>query len=122
MPLMLENDPELRALFEEETVQWMGMLKNALRRLYRFPGDHQALETAQRAAHTLKGNLRMVGLQQAADLAAQMNDALRTALHDKRALTANEVLRWARWADQLSRLLIPHGIPYIGEISVEDKV
>ncbi|HEY58698.1 MAG TPA: hypothetical protein G4O04_09240 [Anaerolineae bacterium] len=62
MTLLLENDPELRDLFEQETSQWMSRLRAALRRLYRFPGDREALQEAQRAAHTLKGNLRMVGL------------------------------------------------------------
>ena len=119
MTLLLENDPELRRLFEQETRQWLWLLKQSLQRLYRFPGDREALSEAQRAAHTLKSNLYMVGLQEPAELASHLNDTLQVALDERLAVSSNDVILWARWVDQISKALLPYGIPYIANLHEE---
>ena len=122
MSPMLDEDPELRDLFVQETRQWLNTLRRALQRLYRFPGDREALQEAQRAAHTLKGNLRMAGLEAPASLAARLHAAFRTALNAKAPPTSADIVLWAQWTDTLSRQLVPYGVPYIGHTTTQNKV
>jgi len=61
-------------------------------------------------------------VEEAASLADRLNNAFRVALNEKTSLTPADIILWAQWADALSRQLVPHGIPYIGQISPQDKV
>lgn len=104
----LLQDPELHALFIEEVTQHLQALQQALRTLYRQPAQRDALAAAQRASHTLKGTLGMVGLQQAAALAADLDADLKLALRQVQPPTQALVIHWARQVDHLMHHLQPY--------------
>jgi two-component system sensor histidine kinase and response regulator WspE len=115
-------DPALLELFREEVRAHGATLTAGLLELEREPADPQRIEPLMRAAHSLKGAARIVGLDPAVQLAHEMEDAfvavqagrarvgpaeidvlLRGA--DLLALLSEEDLgRWATRHDEVARL------------------
>ena len=105
---LLDEDPELRELFRRETQQRIQTLRQALRRLYRHPEDADAWANAQRATHSLKGNLGLAGLDEAQRLAAALDEALVAARRAPTPLTPAQVVAWAHEVDRLAAALAPY--------------
>ncbi len=72
---MLE-DRELRDLFKVESDEHLRNLENGLLNLEAHPSDTQVLGEVTRAAHSLKGAARMLGLGRIESLAHQVEDTL----------------------------------------------
>ncbi|HXZ07890.1 MAG TPA: hybrid sensor histidine kinase/response regulator, partial [Paraburkholderia sp.] len=88
--------PSLIDLFREEARTQARVLNDGLLTLERRPGDATALEACMRAAHSLKGAARIVGVQVGVDLAHAMEDCF-VAAQEGRALLD------AAWIDALLR-------------------
>ncbi|MBN3806952.1 hybrid sensor histidine kinase/response regulator, partial [Paraburkholderia sp. Ac-20336] len=77
--------PSLIDLFREEARNQARVLDDGLLVLDRTPGDAAALEACMRAAHSLKGAARIVGVQAGVELAHAMEDCF-VAAQEGRAL------------------------------------
>ncbi|MFB9122241.1 hybrid sensor histidine kinase/response regulator [Paraburkholderia dipogonis] len=88
--------PSLIDLFREEARTQARVLNDGLLTLDRAPGDAAALEACMRAAHSLKGAARIVGVQVGVELAHAMEDCF-VAAQEGRALLD------AAWIDELLR-------------------
>ena len=64
----------LEELFQQEAQTQSRVLTDGLLALERSPGDAITLEACMRAAHSLKGAARIVGLQRGVDIAHRMED------------------------------------------------
>ncbi|HTJ92189.1 MAG TPA: Hpt domain-containing protein, partial [Pararobbsia sp.] len=64
----------LEELFQQEAQTQSRVLTDGLLALERSPGDAATLEACMRAAHSLKGAARIVGLQRGVDIAHRMED------------------------------------------------
>ncbi|MFL9955734.1 hybrid sensor histidine kinase/response regulator [Paraburkholderia nemoris] len=88
--------PSLIDLFREEARTQARVLNDGLLTLDRAPSDAAALEACMRAAHSLKGAARIVGVQVSVELAHAMEDCF-VAAQEGRALLD------AAWIDELLR-------------------
>lgn len=88
--------PSLIDLFREEARTQARVLNDGLLVLDRTPGDAAALEACMRAAHSLKGAARIVGVQVGVELAHAMEDCFVAAQEGR-------VLLDAAWIDELLR-------------------
>ncbi|CAB3785172.1 Sensor histidine kinase RcsC [Paraburkholderia ultramafica] len=88
--------PSLIDLFREEARTQARVLNDGLLVIDRAPGDPAALEACMRAAHSLKGAARIVGVQVGVELAHAMEDCF-VAAQEGRALLD------AEWIDELLR-------------------
>ncbi|MFM0626123.1 hybrid sensor histidine kinase/response regulator [Paraburkholderia xenovorans] len=88
--------PSLIDLFREEARTQARVLNDGLLALDRAPRDAGALEACMRAAHSLKGAARIVGVQVGVELAHAMEDCF-VAAQEGRALLD------AAWIDELLR-------------------
>jgi two-component system sensor histidine kinase and response regulator WspE len=88
--------PSLIDLFREEARSQARVLNDGLLALDRAPRDAVALEACMRAAHSLKGAARIVGVQVGVELAHAMEDCF-VAAQEGRALLD------AAWIDELLR-------------------
>ena len=88
--------PSLIDLFREEARTQARVLNDGLLVLDRTPADATALEACMRAAHSLKGAARIVGVQVGVELAHAMEDCF-VAAQEGRALLD------AAWIDELLR-------------------
>jgi two-component system sensor histidine kinase and response regulator WspE len=88
--------PSLLDLFREEARNQARVLNDGLLVLDRAPADAAALEACMRAAHSLKGAARIVGMQAGVELAHAMEDCF-VAAQEGRALLDGA------WIDALLR-------------------
>ena len=88
--------PSLIDLFREEARTQARVLNDGLLALDRAPRDAAALEACMRAAHSLKGAARIVGVQAGVELAHEMEKCF-VAAQEGRALLD------AAWIDELLR-------------------
>ena len=88
--------PSLLDLFREEARTQARVLNDGLLVIDRVPHDATALEACMRAAHSLKGAARIVGVQVGVELAHAMEDCF-VAAQEGRALLD------AAWIDELLR-------------------
>jgi two-component system, chemotaxis family, sensor histidine kinase and response regulator WspE len=82
-----QNDPELMELFRQEVEAQTITLNRGLVAIEAHPNSRQELESLMRAAHSIKGAARIVGLDIAVELAHQMEDCFVAA--QKQSLTLN---------------------------------
>lgn len=83
----VQSDPELMALFRQEVEAQTATLNRGLVVIESKPNSSQELEALMRAAHSIKGAARIVGLDIAVELAHQMEDCFVAA--QKQTLTLN---------------------------------
>ncbi|MFM0205526.1 hybrid sensor histidine kinase/response regulator [Paraburkholderia fungorum] len=88
--------PSLIDLFREEARTQARVLNDGLLALDRSPRDAAALEACMRAAHSLKGAARIVGVQVGVELAHAMEDCFVAAQEGRAMLDA-------AWIDELLR-------------------
>ena len=100
--------PSLIDLFREEARSQARVLNDGLLALDRAPRDAAALEACMRAAHSLKGAARIVGVSVGVELAHAMEDCF-VAAQEGRALLD------AAWIDELLR-----GVDIVARIGNDD--
>ena len=94
----------LLALFHEEAQTQTRVLSTGLLTLERAPTDAAALEACMRAAHSLKGAARIVGLQDGVDVAHRMEEWFVAAQRATLVLTAAHIDVLLRGTDLLLRV------------------
>ena len=96
-------DTSLIDLFRMEAENQIRVLEDGLVALERDQRAEQ-VEPLMRAAHSLKGAARIVGLDQAVGLAHSMEDMLQAAQHGLRHLSARDIDLLLRGADRFKQL------------------
>ncbi len=102
-------DAELLDIYLTEATEVLDSIGDQLRALDENPGDREALRTARRGFHTLKGSGRMVGLEDLGELAWEVERVHNRLLDEERAVTlpVRELIRVAQasfrvWVGELS--------------------
>ncbi len=98
------NDPSLMDLFRQEVEAQATQLNNGLIALETNPDSAQELEALMRAAHSIKGAARIVGLDVAVNLAHVMEDRFVAAQHHDNTLNAKQIDALFRGVDLLQSL------------------
>src|SRR5215468_7153310 len=98
------EDLSLIDLFRSEVEAHTEVLSAALLALERSPGDASRLEEMMRAAHSIKGAARVVGVDLAVSVAHAMEDCLVAALKGALALSPGDVDVLLRGVDLLGRI------------------
>ncbi|MDJ0707149.1 MAG: Hpt domain-containing protein, partial [Leptolyngbyaceae cyanobacterium MO_188.B28] len=84
---MFIEDAELRSLYRDASKDHLAKLEAGLLYLEKHPDDSAKLKELLRATHSLKGDSRMLGVQDAETLTHQMEDLLSTVEQGQRAFT-----------------------------------
>ncbi|MCW8830648.1 MAG: hybrid sensor histidine kinase/response regulator, partial [Gammaproteobacteria bacterium] len=87
------DDEEMRGLFKIEGTEHLQALDDGLLRLEKSLADKALLEELLRAAHSLKGAARMLGVDSVETLAHRMEDILRAAFNDETPIDAEAIER-----------------------------
>lgn len=85
------SDPTMLELFRLEVEQHGQVLTDGLLRLEEDPNAPERIEPLMRAAHSIKGAARLVGIHIAVDIAHRMEDCLVAAQHGKLSLTPDDI-------------------------------
>ncbi|KXU89772.1 hybrid sensor histidine kinase/response regulator [Paraburkholderia monticola] len=96
--------PSLIDLFREEARNQARVLNDGLLVLDRTPTDAAALEACMRAAHSLKGAARIVGVQVGVELAHAMEDCFVAAQEGRALLDAAWIDALLRGVDIIARI------------------
>jgi two-component system sensor histidine kinase and response regulator WspE len=91
-------------LFREEAQTQTRVLSDGLLALEHAPTDAAALEACMRAAHSLKGAARIVGLQDGVDVAHRMEECFVAAQRRELMLSASHIDDLLRGVDLLLRI------------------
>jgi two-component system sensor histidine kinase and response regulator WspE len=97
-------DPSMLELFREEVRSHAATLTTGLLDLERDPTNPQRIEPLMRAAHSLKGAARIVGLDLAVRLAHELEDAFVAAQAGRIRIGPPEIDVFLRGADQMAAL------------------
>ncbi len=84
---MFIEDEELRSLYQAASEDHLNTIESGLLRLEKNPQDKTQLATLLRATHSLKGDSRMLGVQDAEALVHQMEDLLSAVDQGEQAFT-----------------------------------
>jgi two-component system chemotaxis sensor kinase CheA len=84
---MYIEDAEFRDIYKTSTVERLQKLEDALMHLEKYPSDRASLEEFLREAHTLKGDSRMLGVDDVESVIHQMEDCLAAVKRSERVLT-----------------------------------
>jgi two-component system sensor histidine kinase and response regulator WspE len=95
-------------LFREEAHTQTRVLSDGLLALEHAPTDAPALEACMRAAHSLKGAARIVGLQDGVDIAHLMEERFVAAQRGQLTLSASHIDELLRGVDLLLRVGEPN--------------
>src|SRR5207244_1886824 len=88
----------------DEVKSHTATLGQGLLELETAPGDARRIEPLMRAAHSVKGAARIVGLDAVVELAHVMEDALVAAQHSRIVLTSADIDVLLRGGDLLAEL------------------
>lgn len=102
--MSIEVDAELLDMFRAEVEEQIAVLQDAIVALDAGGDAAQHLGTCMRAAHSLKGAARIVGIDPGVRLAHAMEDAFESARKGKLALDANHIDRLLAAGDYLAHL------------------
>jgi len=94
----------LLALFREEAQTQTRVLSDGLLALEHRPRDESTLESCMRAAHSLKGAARIIGLQDGVDIAHLMEEYFVAAQRGELTLSASHIDALLGGADLLLRI------------------
>src|SRR5262249_14858880 len=97
-------DPSMLELFREEVRGHSATLNNGLLGLEREPANPQRIEPLMRAAHSLKGASRIVGLDPAVRLAHDLEDAFVAAQAGRIRIASADIDVFLRCGDVLAAL------------------
>ncbi|EUC18904.1 UNVERIFIED_ORG: CheA signal transduction histidine kinase [Burkholderia sp. CF145] len=101
---MTDDDQSLLELFREEASVQTRVLSDGLLALEDRPADAAALEACMRAAHSLKGAARIIGLQDGVDIAHVMEECFVGAQRGELQLTPAHIDVLLRGVDLLMRV------------------
>ncbi len=101
---MIEDD-ELRELFQTESEEHLQMLDDGLLRLETNPNDKSTLEEVFRAAHSLKGTARMLGVTDVETIAHHMEEELGSVRRGRGVLTSAHIDRHSVGLAAMRRLV-----------------
>ena len=101
---MTDDDQSLLELFREEAAVQTRVLSDGLLALEHRPADAAALEACMRAAHSLKGAARIIGLQDGVDIAHVMEECFVGAQRGELQLTPAHIDVLLRGVDMLLRV------------------
>jgi two-component system chemotaxis sensor kinase CheA len=101
---MIIEDDELRELYKTSSSEHLQKLEAELMQLEKNPQDTKALEEFLREAHTLKGDSRMLGLDEIEMLVHQMEDCLEEIKQGKEIITSQLCDRLYRGIDAVNQL------------------
>ncbi|MEM9136998.1 MAG: hybrid sensor histidine kinase/response regulator [Cyanobacteria bacterium P01_F01_bin.42] len=73
---MFIEDDELRALYQASSAEHIELIESGLMHLEKSPGDADQLNAVLRSMHSLKGDSRMLGVNDAEKVVHQMEDML----------------------------------------------
>src|SRR5579862_3102935 len=96
-------------LFREEVRAHTASLNDGLLRLESQPADSQAIEPLMRAAHSIKGAARIVGIDLAVKLAHAMEDAFVAAQQGRIQISQADVDVFLQGTDVLGSLALLEG-------------
>lgn len=85
------SDPTMLELFRLEVEQHGQVLTDGLLKLEEDPNAPERIEPLMRAAHSIKGAARLVGVHIAVDIAHRMEDCLVAAQNGKLSLTPDDI-------------------------------
>lgn len=85
------EDNELRSLFQAESEERLKSLEEGLQKLEVNPQDKEAIESAFRDAHTIKGSARMLEIQSIEVIAHQLENKLDTIRKGKLTLSPQAI-------------------------------
>lgn len=92
-------------MFLEEGGEILSKLNQRILLLEAAPGDREALQSALRLVHTLKGGARMVGLDQVSTAAHEFEDLLKNRTEGGTRLDASDVTRLLGMLDAMRAVL-----------------
>nr|WP_246325290.1 Hpt domain-containing protein [Dissulfurirhabdus thermomarina] len=98
------GDLSMLELFRQDAATHCGALGDGLLELERRPGDREVLEGLMRAAHSVKGAARIVGLDAVVAVAHALEDVFSAVLRGEVTLGGDEVDVLLRGVDLLARL------------------
>ncbi|BFG76450.1 hypothetical protein PTKU46_44830 [Paraburkholderia terrae] len=101
---MTDDDQSLLELFREEAAVQTRVLSDGLLALEHRPADAAALEACMRAAHSLKGAARIIGLQDGVDIAHVMEECFVGAQRGELQLMPAHIDVLLRGVDLLMRV------------------
>ncbi|MFW6374209.1 MAG: Hpt domain-containing protein, partial [Thermodesulfobacteriota bacterium] len=100
----ISADDDMLELFQTEVETHAVTLNEGLLALENDPADFAAIESLMRAAHSIKGAARIVGLSGAVGLAHAMEDVLSAAMKEPAGLTSPRVDQLLQGADLFAEL------------------
>jgi len=98
------NDPSMMEIFRAEVETHAESLTAGLLALERDPGDTSHVDEMMRAAHSIKGAARIVGIDPAVRLAHVMEDGFVAAQHGELMLLPSHVDALLRGVDMFNRI------------------
>jgi two-component system, chemotaxis family, sensor kinase CheA len=102
---MYIEDAELRDLYKSATTERLQALEASLLHLEKNPSDRTQVEAFLREAHTLKGDSRMLGVNDVETLIHQMEDLMVTVKSGERCVTAELCDRLYRGIDAVRQIV-----------------
>ena len=102
--MSIDVDAELLDMFRAEVEEQIGVLQDAVVALDAGGDTAQHLATCMRAAHSLKGAARIVGIERGVEIAHAMEDAFEGARHGRLKLDAGHIDRLLAAGDYLAHL------------------
>ena len=85
---MFIEDDELRALYQASSAEHLEKIESGLIQLEKSPDDAETLNAVLRSMHSLKGDSRMLGVEDAEKVVHQMEDLLIEVQQGKASLTS----------------------------------
>ncbi len=101
---MIIEDDELRELYKTSSSEHLQKLEAELMQLERNPQDAEALESFLREAHTLKGDSRMLGLEEIEMLVHQIEDSVEEIKQGKSIISSEFCDRLYQGLDAVNHL------------------
>jgi two-component system, chemotaxis family, sensor kinase CheA len=101
---MMIEDEELREMYKTASAEHLQKLEQELMCLEKHPSDRASLEEFLREAHTLKGDSRMLGLQDIETLLHQVEDCLAAVKRGESILTPQLCDRLYQGLDAIGKL------------------
>jgi two-component system chemotaxis sensor kinase CheA len=98
------EDDELRELYKASSTERIGKLEQGLLHLEQNPQDQAKLEELLREAHTLKGDSRMLGLNEIEMLIHQLEDCLAAIKRGEETFNPQTCDRYYQALDAISQL------------------
>ena len=115
-------DPAMLELFQAEIDTHVPVLNEGLLALEKGNVDARAIDGMMRAAHSIKGAARIVGISMAVRLAHVMEDCFTAAKESRITLASNSVDVLLQGVDMLQRICSHSDAPAVSEAELDELV